>query len=257
MSGLTHRAAVGADRVADAELQADVMRFVAILALCLVGISTLVERAGEKPAAQTRAPAPVAVAPDVSEEPIGPEPRSAGERVASPPPGPGGKESIKTGPVSSPHSPIGLPVVGDAGSVASIAASAAPINEQRAHPEKAPDDRRGGLTLRFESDAALLRMVGRGEAGVFVMSGQQVVMLDVGGGVEFAPAPAPSRMHVITPATVPALLRGGYHGPPDAIWGVTLPGATLEAMRPFIERGDEGVLVIGGDGSVRLESADG
>ena len=41
----------------------------------------------------------------------------------------------------------------------------------------------------------------------------------------------------------------------SSVW-VTLPGATLDAMRPHIERGDEGVLVIAEDGSVRLETDD-
>ena len=261
MNGLSHRSAVGADRLADAELQADVMRFVAILALCLVGISTLVERAGQvtAPVPQVPSSAPAGVAAPAPQDDqavaVVPAVIPLAAAIASPvPPDRANNSSTQTEPASSPPSPIGLPVVGDAGSVTypetrEETTVATPATE-------APRSDRKGLTLRFESDAALLRMVGRGEAGVFVLDGRRVLALDIRRGVDFRPAPSPSRMHVITSETVPALLRAEYDGPPGATWGVTLPGATLEAMRPHVEREDQGVLVIAEDGTVRLEADD-
>jgi hypothetical protein len=261
MNGITHRSTANTDRAADAELQADVMRFVAILALCLVGISTLVERAGSaadirSPGTSDGAPAARVTTPAVVAEPTPMDklqgPDKPGD-VSS-------RNTVKTEPAKSPSSPIGLPVVDGAGSVPSSdtpgVVPAAPRPASDAGERQTTPSGRRGLMLRFESDAALLRMVGRGEAGVFVIAGTRVLALDIRRGVEFNAAPSPARMHVITTDTVPALLRAGFEGPADATWGVTLPGATLDAMRPHIERGDEGVLVIAEDGSVSLETND-
>ena len=62
---IRHRAESPSPAVTDAELQADVMRFVAILALCLVAVSSLVDgyRASVPPEDDSRDPAsPVAAA---------------------------------------------------------------------------------------------------------------------------------------------------------------------------------------------------
>jgi hypothetical protein len=263
VSRIAHRSAAGSDRLADAELQADVMRFVAILALCLVGISTLVERAGSG-TVQPPATAPGLAVHNPPDGPGDAMTADAANETEAPDSGEPREDPIQdqnmTEPATSSSSPIGLPVGGGAGSVASTgtAGTVAAVPRPASVTEKqeaAPSDRRG-LTLRFESDAALLRMVGRGEAGVFVLAGRQVFALDIRRGVEFNPTPSPARIHVITADTVPALLLAEYDGPADATWGVTLPGATLDAMRPHIERGDEGVLVIAEDGSVRLEMDD-
>lgn len=292
----------GGDRVADAELQADVMRFVAILALCLVGISTLAERASGPSTARSAAAAPVH--PETASEWPGTgettdghgqrsregpglhtqEDETRPQNRANPGREPGtlppddmrgaapssgrlprvSADPQKMEPAPPSSSPVSLPVVDGVGSIASQVDEKTRSADEQSGPkaaagaglEASPPSARRGLSLRFESDAALLRMVGRGEAGVFVLAGGEVFELDTRRGVEFRPAPAPARMHVITPETVPALLRAEYDGPAAATWGVTLPSATLDAMRPFLERGDEGVLVIAADGAVRLETDD-
>ncbi len=285
----------GEDRLADAELQADVMRFVAILALCLVGISTLAERASDPSADRAAAAPPIharsapgrPVAGETTGGPGKPSRGDSGLRTAEdeirpktdanprPKPATSPTEDIrgaasssgrlppvthdpqKMEPAPPSSSPVSLPVVDGVGSIAYRAEKQSdPKADTAVGPESSASSSGRGLSLRFESDAALLRMVGRGEAGVFVLAGREVFELDTRRGVEFRPAPAPARMHVITPETVPALLRSEYDGPPATTWGVTLPSATLEAMRPFLERGDEGVLVIAADGAVRLETDD-
>lgn len=293
MTGYSRRTAGGADRLADAELQADVMRFVAILALCLVGISTLVDRASVAATetvaeesieasvpAKTRPPragtaqtgpspnlspgqvdsdpAFPSFGPEKGEPRVGPLPVEAPPQADVDPETPSQMRSVKMEPAPSSSSPSGLPVVDGAGSIAP-ARDEPPAEPARAAATQETQTTPGtdrGLMLRFESDAALLRMVGRGEAGVFVLAGREVFALDISRGVTFRPAPSPSRMHIITPDTVPALLRAEYRGPAGATWGVTLPGATLDAMRPFVERGEAGILVISADGSVRLETDD-
>lgn len=298
MTSSRGRSACGGDRIADAELQADVMRFVAILALCLVGISTLAERAGSPSTGRPAVDASlqresVSDRPEIREarrhahaSPATPRHRAKGDdmrpqRGASPDQGPvtlppndageagpssgrlpDGPEKMEPAPPS--FSPIGLPVVDGVGSIASrVTRTPESADEQTGaravvdeSTEPSPRSTKRGLSLRFESDAALLRMVGRGEAGVFVLAGREVFELDTRSGIEFRPAPAPARMHVITPDTVPALLRAEYDGPTAVTWGVTLPSATLEAMRPYLERGEQGMLVITAGGAVRLEKDD-
>ncbi len=237
----------GTHLVADAELQADVMRFVAILALCLVAISTLVEGyrsasptteqdqpAPPRPAAQARSDAPAVAAPT---KPV----------VKTDMPKP------KTKPVNK------LP--------APPSSATEPTPERLAEPSRqfeAPaqasrteePDPGPGLSLRFLTDAALLRLVARGEARVFVFAAGRSLSLDLSDGVAFRPGPAPARFYSMATETVPALLRANYDGPQDATWGVTLPEQTRRAIEDYLSQSDRGQLVIDAQGRVSLERSD-
>jgi hypothetical protein len=113
-----------------------------------------------------------------------------------------------------------------------------------------------GLTLRFLSDAALLRLVARGDVGVFVLAGPESLALDLSDGVSFRPAPAPARFHSMATETVPAVLRAHYSGPPDVTWGVTLPEHTIRAIELHVANSGAGELIIDAQGRVSLERAD-
>ena len=127
-------------------------------------------------------------------------------------------------------------------------------------PERRSDD--PGFTLRFASDAALLRLVGRGEAGLYVFDRGATLRLDFGpNGAAFAPAPGPGQYHEIAAATVPDLLRRTLarrdRRSTDVVWGVTLPPSTRAALARLIgDHGDHrsGELVIDERGRVRLET---
>ncbi len=224
-----------ATAVADAELQADVMRFVAILALCLVAISTLVDTDREQP--EPVRPAPVSVPEPVRNGTSAPpqatpdHPMAVGGADHSPHPvSPGGRE-IATSPPEVKYEPSSPPAV------------------ERPSPVQ-------GLSLRFATDAALLRMAARGEAQVFALSEARTLTLDLSDGIDFKPASAPASYYSMSPDTVPALLRAAYHGPGDAQWGVTLPGNTTAAIEEHLGGSASGVLVIDAAGTVTLEPAD-
>jgi hypothetical protein len=128
-------------------------------------------------------------------------------------------------------------------------------------PDARPDSHaeQAGFTLRFASDAALLRLVGRGEAGLYVFDGGATLRLDYGpDGAAFAPAPGPGRYHEIAAATVPDLLRRTLarrdRRSTDVVWGVTLPASTRDALARLISNHRSGELVIDGRGRVRLET---
>ena len=134
------------------------------------------------------------------------------------------------------------------------AESADPVEAQ---PDPRPDD--PGFTLRFASDAALLRLVGRGEAGLYVFDGGATLRLDYGpNGAAFAPAPGPGQYHEIAAATVPDLLRRTLarrdRRATDVVWGVTLPPSTRAALARLISDHRAGALVIDERGRVRLET---
>ena len=124
-------------------------------------------------------------------------------------------------------------------------------------PDSRPNE--SGFTLRFASDAALLRLVGRGEAGLYVFDGGATLRLDYGpNGAAFAPATGPDQYHEIAAATVPDLLRRTLAGrgrrSADVVWGVTLPSSTRSALARLISDHRSGALVIDERGRVRLET---
>lgn len=228
---------VGVTAVADAELQADVMRFVAILALCLVAISTLVD---DRPG-NAEVPAPI------------PEP-------ASPAP--------VSGTAASPHAtPDTLSAVGGADRSPSraattgvVAPSPPPVPAQdhdRPPDDPAPAPDQAGLSLRFATDAALLRLAARGDVKVFALAGGEALELDLSDGVRFRPARPPQSYYAMSPGTVPGLLLRAYQGPADPTWGVTLPDRTAADIDGHLARADSGVLVIDSAGRVSLETPDG
>ena len=85
---------------------------------------------------------------------------------------------------------------------------AEPAAERSAEAAAPASEPRRGFTLRFESDAALLRLVSRGEASVFVFDGPRALRLGFGPqGAQFTVAASPRSFHAIAPETVPAVLR--------------------------------------------------
>jgi hypothetical protein len=231
----------GATAVADAELQGDVMRFVAILALCLVAISTLVDR-GRDAASETRSA--VAVQPLVKNG-----------TSASPEATPETLQAIGGADGSSRTEAPNVPVTVTAAPLpARPAMPVEPSGRPRAQTD--PPDPAKGLSLRFATDAALLRMVARGDAEVFVFDGPRTLALDLSDGVGFRAANPPPSYYAMSPATVPALLRTAHGGSVDATWGVTLPEPTTAEIDRYLGRHDSGVLVINAAGGVGLESGD-
>lgn len=282
----------GASDTAEVELQADVMRFVAILALCLVAISTIVEQAasGDTAAAEISAPVPAPFDPVPVTTPVSPTPpQTSSTRVADagvvtlpiPRPAPARAPRQKA-PETQPPRPEPVAAAPPPAVVPKPIPRATPVTEPASAPKPEPESiaeptpaaeaeptpdsapeptpEQRGFTLRFDSDAAMLRMVSRGEAGVFLIDGRRAWQLGFGDvGAQFAEAAPPSRFHAIAAGTVPRLLRDAATlspGVPQAVWGVTLPDHTSRDLAALLRTHDHGELIIDSRGRVRRESGD-
>jgi len=216
------------------ELQTDVMRFMAILAFCLVAIFALVQSIPLIPPASPRGtqdtparPEGPAQAPPVEQPPQTPS-------VEQPPPAPEPAASPVPKPIPAPPARKSVALV----------------------QERGP-----GFSLRFDSDAALIRLVAGGRVGLYAFSDDRTWRMSTeGDGLHFAAAQRPARLNLMSAKTVPgtmikALARAA---PPDDLqrvsWGVTLPAATNEAIARLLSAFRDGTLVIHANGSVHREA---
>lgn len=216
-----------------ADLQTDIMRFMAILALCLVAVFALVQSIPLMPttndASASSVPEPERIEP--IEEPIA--------APVAPPPKTESREEAE-----SPATRAPIPTVLEAPPV--VAAVEPPVEE--------------GFTLRFESDVALTRLVARNAVGLYAISPQRSLRMSVNRGTyTFWPASAPNQYHEMDTGTVPdavvtALRRSGSVGAnPEVRWGVTLPATMRRQLDGYLADHSSGSLVIETDGNLRLE----
>lgn len=211
-----------------ADLQTDVMRFMAILAICLVAIFALVQSIPLDSTAPGTQPAPSN--PEPMPEPI-PEPMPEPEPVAEPPP-----------------APLPEPL-----------AAAAPVPVPEPATEPAPQPVQDGFTLRFETDLALTRLAARNDVALYAIGSQKSLRMSVNRGrLSFWPASTPNEFHEMDAATVPAdvraALRVALPGEVDTVaWGVTLPNRMQQQLARYLESETGGELIIGADGNLRLE----
>lgn len=222
--------ALDGDAGGAAELQTDVMRFMAILSLCLVAIFALVQSIpAEVPVAGTSATEPVAKTPVA---PSAPAPIDPPEDESPPS---ASLTLAKTEPPATPAPPV----------------------DRATGPVRPPAEQADGFTLRFESDAALLALVARQDVGVYAISGAEAQRMSMERGrMAFWPASVPKRFHEMESGTVPrelreALARNGTASP--VTWAVTLPGGIARELDRFLSQGSGGELVIAANGRVRLE----
>lgn len=241
-----------------AELQTDVMRFVAILALCLVAIFALVQAVPlETPAAEAAPHAAAApAAPVTARQAV----QDALRADAAQPPVQRATQNAPA-PVRTAATPAGT-------RTRAAPMAAAPVAERDAEPvaaatvEPVPGSAdaaaEAGFTLRFESDAALTSLVAQREIGLYAVRSEEARRLHVADGrLEFWTASMPSTFHEMDPGTVPgdvaaALARSG-HGADAVRWGVTLPPRLARDIDRRIAAGGSGNLVIAANGALRQE----
>lgn len=273
-----------------ADLQTDIMRFMAILALCLVAIFALVQSITLEPSEPTTHPAPLSIPKPINAEPTPmevptpPASAPATEPAAIPTPPQPKPEDVhevtwrdlipKSKPVEAPtlnqstQAPVLPPAPPPEPKANELAATPlqthsapapAPTPPQPAETAaEAPSNE--GFTLRFESDTALTRLVARNEIGLYAITDDKSLRMSVNRGTySFWPASAPNQFHEMDPATVPAdvitaLRRAGSLGLDPAVkWGVTLPPTMRGQLNDYLTEHTGGALVIEGDGNLRLE----
>ncbi len=245
-----HNRAADTDVGGAADLQTDVMRFMAILSLCLVAIFALVQSIPLAPVEQppevepetTAAPEPVAAESLPEPQPITvtrpAEPQQVVERpvVLTRP---------KWVPKFEPAQPQKAPEV--------EAAVASPQVPPPPGPEKE------GFVLRFASDAALTRAVAAQHVGFYAIQDGRAQRMSVSESrISFWDASTPNTFHEMEAATVPepvidALARTGT--PVGGVnWGVTLPGKMKTQLDTLMQEHRGGSLVIGAAGDIHWES---
>lgn len=246
-----------------ADLQTDVMRFIAILALCLVAIFALVQSIPLTPTV-TEPPAVQAPRADLSPA-AAPEPTTAAGKIIEqqPPPLAGEEKPLiitRPAPQRIPYERAPQEIIEETIPV-QAAETSVPDQElpEPAVPEPAPPATSQAFTLRFETDLALTRLVARNEVGLYAITPEKSLRMNVNrGALSFWAASVPRQFHEMDEATVPddvlsALRRAGSVKTSDVKWGVTLPPNMRRQLDRFLSEHDGGALVIGGDGSLRLE----
>ena len=219
-----------------ADLQTDVMRFMAILALCLVAIFALV---------QSIPLAPSIVAPEPTP---GPEPR------------PQPVEQPQPAQVVEPMQEIVLTRPQPRRQLEPRRREQQTQKAQQAKPlpvETEPVVE--GFTLRFEDELALTRLVARDEVGLYAIQPDRSFRMSINRGeMSFWPASTPNQFHEMDTTTVPpavleAFVRRDGSTAQTLQWGVTIPAATSRQLEQHLREADGGALIIDARGDLRLE----
>ncbi|MEE4162348.1 MAG: hypothetical protein V2I25_07535 [Woeseiaceae bacterium] len=235
-----------------ADLQTDIMRFMAILALCLMAIFALVQSVPQVASIPAEPPPPEPIASEASPADEPPPPMATTEppralALTRPEPRPVPVEAAKPVALARPQA--------QAASPPPAAASRPSVDS----PPDAPPESAEGFTLRFESDIALARLVATGQVGFFAMDDDGAQRMSVSGNtISFWSAPVPNRYHEMDGNTVPkavrdALARTG-RGAEVSHWAVTLPTRLTGELQALMQEHSGGALVIARDGSLRRES---
>ena len=254
-------------------LQADVMRFMAIIGFCLIAILALVRNVDAPPEPNTQpaqvqlaqTPPPIVPVARVTTKPAERRVLVVRQQPAAPEPVPARPEPAEPEPEPvSPIVPEPVPV---------LAPVPAPIKTAPAEPEpvqpepiesepevqtadaaapQVPQDE-PGLTLRFASDRDFLRLIARGDVTVYALREDRV--LGLGKDYEFRRSSAPGHIYELNLATIPNLVSAAFRRSSDGgdgfTWGVALPGRIESQIRNYVQTQSSGVLLIDRFGEVR------
>jgi hypothetical protein len=233
-----------ADAGGAADLQTDVMRFMAILSLCLVAIFALVQSIPLAP--KTEMPMPVA------QRAMPMEPAAVNE----PPPVP----ATEAHPVVEPDITLTRPQPQTLPPQEAPPVLQRPLAQKIEHSPAPPvDPQPQGFTLRFEDDVALTRLVARNEVGLYAILPDKSLRMNVNRGqMSFWSASMPKEFHEMDVTTVPqpvidALQRGNGPRVQGLKWGVTIPAGTSRQLEQYLREASGGSLIIDARGALRLE----
>ena len=243
-----------------ADLQTDIMRFMAILSLCLVAIFALVQSIPITPTQpiQTESQSPPAVAVPAKDliartelpEPVTPPQATAPvEKVVT-------LTRPKWVPRFAPEKTVQKPAE-PAPDVQALAPALPSTPAPAAPPVESETD---GFTLRFESDAALTRLVAASHIGLYALENDRAQRMAVSESrISFWKASLPNTFHEMEKDTVPAavieaLNRTGTTAN-TVSWGVTLPGKLKTQLDNLMLEHRGGTLIIAASGEIRWEAS--
>ena len=232
-----------------ADLQTDVMRFIAILALCLVAIFALVQSIPLMPPVQQIETKQAPQAVEIVEQTIVAEP-SPQKREQEP--------LVITRPAPKRIAVNRTPrrIIEQTVETVEEPVLAEPVQQTPAVPAPVQSE---GFTLRFETDLALTRLVARNEVGLYAILPQKSLRMNINRGeMSFWPASVPNEFHEMEASTVPnavidALQRSNGHRAQALQWGVTIPPGTARQLDRYLREASGGALIIDADGDLRLE----
>ena len=233
---------VDGDAGGAADLQTDIMRFMAILSLCLVAIFALVQTLPIEAQAPSEA-TNNAVPPTIE------EPAAVAEETVF--------EEIQLTRAAS-AVPVEPKPVDSAALTRPKWVSTPP--PAAADPEPEPESNDKVFTLRFESDSALTRLVATGQVAFYAIDAGRAQRMTVSDSrISFWDASTPNTFHEMEVSTVPqsvvdALLRSGANAT-GVEWGVTLPGKLSTQLNSLMQQHQGGALVIHADGNLKLEQS--
>ncbi len=253
-------------------LQADVMRFMAIIAFCLIAILALVKHADpeEKTAAaepvepepasevvQLAAAIPEPVVPEPESQPIQPDP--VFERPLQPDPEPLPEieppvvEPIAAAVIEQPEPAPETAVTTEPEPEPPAAAPELPEPTPAAQPE--PEEE--GLILRFASDGDFLRLIARGDIQVYAF--QETDVLTLSESYRFLDTQSPGQVYELLPPSIPNLIVDALRqARPDINgyrWGIALPGHISNQIERHLGQVTSGQLVIDRYGDVHHVAA--
>jgi hypothetical protein len=228
----------------DAELQTDVMRFFAILAICVIALTSLVESADRNAAEPAQAtPAPAASRPAEAS----PEQRAPKTVALSVSPRGAGSSGDGSKPAEA-HQPLerSVPVPPRSPLPAAMPRPAADADRPAAKG-------RAGRSLRFASPEALLRLVSGGQVRVFAAASGHGYRL-TRDGRRFVPESLPPALYLMAPDTIPEVfprtLAQAAGLVSEVTWGVTLSDAIRRRLAVAVEADEGGLLLIDAAGRV-------
>ena len=231
-------------------LQADVMRFMAIIAFCLVAIMALVRDA--VPLNESAQISPAESSPVVKQIAPAPQRVSPKPKIDKPPVPPFAlPEPIRSEPVRS--EPVRIePVVAELPSEPPVATPEIP---DRQIVESAPSYsvEEPGLSLRFGSDQDFLRLIAKGSVDVFLFDAQNVYQLE--NDYSFERSTAPGELYELMPETIPhAIKASANNAVGDSTvfsWGVVMPERISRRIAALVAVERTGQLVINRYGEVQ------
>lgn len=236
----------------DANLQADVMRFMAIVAFCLIAILAMVRNIAPAPdpvdaveLAQAQAPAlspaesaATTPAPEPLEEVLQPQP--------VPPPVKREEPAPKPVPVQALTPPEPLAATPKPGKTSQAAAPAE--NEAKPPPadaESTPSDESPGLTLRFSSQGDFLRLVAKGKVDVYAYGDETFLSMDK--SYRFHESAPPEQVYELEASGIPQPLQAaltGAHAAQPFTWAVGLPPRVERQIQDYLRQRATGQLLI-------------
>lgn len=231
-------------------LQTDVMRFMAIIAFCLIAILTLVKNVDAPPPVIE----PVANVPEpvvrerlpLTQDPVGVA-LAGGDSAANDSDVGAASAANATAPKTD-HSRL-KPLPRKTVVTRTVRALAAPSSDTNS-PDNSQDT---GLSLRFASEGDFLRLISRGDVTVFAYRDDTVWALSR--DYVFRNSRAPKQIYELEPNTIPRLVSEAFlrnhASPSNFTWGVSLPRRIESQIQSYIQRVGNGVLLIDRFGEVR------